>query len=173
MTFIVIFKKSITEKNAQLHWPLAQATGAYSHLDLLGNLRKASLNYPHRRSKEVVLPRGSCLPLAKMPSWTSIPSYFQVVCVSVCVCVCVCVCAQSCLILCDPMVWNLPGSSVHGISQARKLEWVAISYSRGASQPRDQTHISCLSCIGRWILYRWTIWEALRGICVNANCFLQ
>ena len=33
-----------------------------------------------------------------------------------------CVCAQSCLILCDPMVWNLPGSSVHGISQARKLE---------------------------------------------------
>ena len=40
MTFIVIFKKSITEKNAQLHWPLAQATGAYSHLDLLGNLKK-------------------------------------------------------------------------------------------------------------------------------------
>ena len=59
-----------------------------------GTLRKASLNYPRRRPKEVVLPTGSCLPLAKMPSWTSVPSYFQVVCVCggggyVWVCVCV------------------------------------------------------------------------------------
>ena len=70
-----------------------------------GTLRKASLNYPHRRPKEVVLPTGSCLPLAKMPSWTSIPSYFQVVCVGGGGgYVWVCVCAQSCLILCDPMV---------------------------------------------------------------------
>ena len=38
-----------------------------------------------------------------------------------------------------------PGSSVHGISQARILEWVAISFSRGSSQPRDQTHIPCLA----------------------------
>ena len=45
------------------------------------------------------------------------------------------------------------GSSVHGTFQARMLEWVAISYSRGASQPRDGTHISCISCIGRQILY--------------------
>ena len=44
---------------------------------------------------------------------------------------------------------NLPGSSVHGILQARILEWVAISFSRGSSQPRDGTLISC---IGRWIL---------------------
>ena len=42
-----------------------------------------------------------------------------------------CVCAQSCLTFCDPMDYNLPGSSVHGIFQARMLEWVAISYSRG------------------------------------------
>ena len=47
--------------------------------------------------------------------------------------------AQSCLTLCDPMDCNLPGSSVHGILQARILEWVAISFSRGSSQPRDQT----------------------------------
>ena len=47
---------------------------------------------------------------------------------------------------------NQPGSSVHGIFQARVLEWVAISYSRGSSWLRDQTHISCNSCIGRWIL---------------------
>ena len=45
-----------------------------------------------------------------------------------------------------------PGSSVCGISQARILEWVAISYSRRSSPPRDQTHISCISCIDRWIL---------------------
>ena len=43
-----------------------------------------------------------------------------------------------------------PGSSVHGISQARILEWVVISFSRGSSQPRDQTHVSS---IGRQILY--------------------
>ena len=45
---------------------------------------------------------------------------------------------------CDPMDCSLPRSSVHGISQARILEWVAISFSRGSSQPRDQTCISCI-----------------------------
>jgi len=50
------------------------------------------------------------------------------------VCVCVYVCAQSCLTLCDPLDCGPPGSSVHGI-QARILEWVAISFSRGSSQP--------------------------------------
>ena len=43
-----------------------------------------------------------------------------------------------------PLDW-LPGSSVHGISQARILEWVSIAFSRGSSQPRDQTHVSCVS----------------------------
>ena len=52
-------------------------------------------------------------------------------CVCVCVCVCVCSVAQSCPALCDPMDCNPPGSSVHGISPARILEWVAISFSRG------------------------------------------
>ena len=47
---------------------------------------------------------------------------------------------------------GLPGSSVHEISQARILEWVAISFSRGSSQSRDQT---CVFCIGRRILYHW------------------
>ena len=45
--------------------------------------------------------------------------------------------SQSCPILCDPMDYSLPGSSVHGVSQARILEWVAISFSRGSSGPRD------------------------------------
>ena len=44
---------------------------------------------------------------------------------------------------------SLPGSSVHGIFQARILEWVAISFSRGPSWPRDRTRVSCISCIGR------------------------
>ena len=52
--------------------------------------------------------------------------------------------AQSCLILCNPMDCNLPGSSVHGILQARILEWVAISSTRGSSQPWNQTQVSCI-----------------------------
>ena len=50
--------------------------------------------------------------------------------------------AQSCLTLCDPMDCSLPGSSVHGILQARILEWVVIPFSRGSSWPRDRTWIS-------------------------------
>ena len=66
--------------------------------------------------------------------------------VSVCdceyVCVRVCVCAhaqslQSCLSLCNPMDDSPPGSSIYGILQARILEWVAMSSSRGSSPPRD------------------------------------
>ena len=52
---------------------------------------------------------------------------------------------QSCLTLCDPMDCSLPGSSVHGIFQARVLEWVAISFSRGSSWPRYQTWVFCLA----------------------------
>ena len=49
---------------------------------------------------------------------------------------------QSCLTLCDPVDCSLSGSSVHGIFQARVLEWGAISFSRGSSQPRDRTWVS-------------------------------
>ena len=59
---------------------------------------------------------------------------------------------QSSPILCNPMDWSPPGSSIHGISQTRMLEWVAISFSRGYSQSRDQTQVSCIS--GRFF----TIW---------------
>ena len=54
---------------------------------------------------------------------------------------------------CSPL-----GSSVHGILQLRKLDWVAISFSRGSCQPRDQTLVSC---IGRWGPYREATREAL------------
>ena len=49
---------------------------------------------------------------------------------------------QSCLTLCDPMDFSLPGSSAHGIFQARVLKWAAISFSRRSSQPRDRTQVS-------------------------------
>ena len=52
--------------------------------------------------------------------------------------------------LCDPVGCSPPGSSVNGILQARILEWVAVSFSRGSSQPKDQT---CISRTGKRILY--------------------
>ena len=62
---------------------------------------------------------------------------------------------QSCLTLWYPMDCSLPGSSVHGILQARILEWVAMPSSRGSSQPRDRNYSSYIFCIGRQILYHW------------------
>ena len=67
--------------------------------------------------------------------------------------VCVCIHVQSYSTLCDPMDYSLPSSSVHGIFQARLLEWVATHSFRGSSWPRDWTGISCVSCItGRFFL---------------------
>ena len=76
----------------------------------------------------------------------------------------ICVCAQSCLPLCNPMDQSPPASSVHGIFQARILEQVAISYSRGSSQPKDRAYVSCVSCIGRLILYHLATWEASQNL---------
>ena len=71
--------------------------------------------------------------------------------------------------LCDPMHSSPPGSSVHGILQARILEWVAISSSRRSSQPRDQTHISYVSCIGKRILsHQHHLWSPRCG-CSTSN----
>ena len=70
---------------------------------------------------------------------------------------------QSCLTLCDPMDCSLPGSSVHGIFQARILEWVAISFSRGSSRPRDWTRVSRI--VGR----RFTVWATRDISCICAT----
>ena len=59
----------------------------------------------------------------------------------------------------DHMDCSSPGSSVHGILQATVLEWVAISFSKGSSQPRDRTHISHVSCFTRQILHHWATWD--------------
>ena len=61
--------------------------------------------------------------------------------------------AQSCPILWEPTDCSPPDSSIRGIFQARILYWLAISSFRGSSQPRDQIHVSCISCIGRQVLY--------------------
>ena len=71
-----------------------------------------------------------------------------------------CSVAKSCPALCNPMDCSPPGSSVHGTSQERIRECVAISFSRGSSPPRNWTHISC---IGRQISYHWATWEALKA----------
>ena len=67
---------------------------------------------------------------------------------------------QSCLTVCDPMGCSPPSSSVHGILQARILEWVAKPSHRGDSQPRDGTGVSYVSHTGRRVLYRWPTREA-------------
>ena len=70
----------------------------------------------------------------------------------------------------DPIDCIPPGSSVHGILQARILEWVAISCSRGSSGPRDRTHVFC---IGRWILYPLShLWSPSKGKTLQVDCGL-
>ena len=73
---------------------------------------------------------------------------------------------QSCPTVCDPTDGSLLGSAVHGIFQARILEWAAISFSRGPSQPRDRTRVSCIAdrCFSVWATReeRWTIKKAER-----------
>ena len=72
------------------------------------------------------------------------------------------VCYKACMLshfshvwLCDPVNYSLPGPSVHGISQARMLEWVVVPSSKGSFWLRDWVHVSCSSCIGRQVLYPW------------------
>ena len=94
--------------------------------------------------------------------------YKTLICFGVCVCVWTCSVTQLYLTLCNPMDSSLPGSSIHGIFLARVLEWVAISFSRLSSWPRDWTWVSSIPCIGRQILYHCTSWEAL---CFDEKAF--
>ena len=81
-----------------------------------------------------------------------------------------CLAAKSCQLFCDPMNCIPPGSSVHCIFQARILEWVAISFSRESFLPRDQT---CVSYIGRWILYSEPLGKAWTQAATAAAKLLQ
>ena len=82
-----------------------------------------------------------------------------------------CLVAQSCPTLCHPMNCSPPGSSVHGLLQARILEWVAMPSSRGSSQPRDRTQVSCIAdgflTVPRICIYTChpvTPWWSLSGV---------
>ena len=77
-----------------------------------------------------------------------------------------CLVTKLCLTLCNHMDSSPPGSSVHGISQAGILEWVTISFSRGSSQPWDQTHVSWN---GRLILLPHTHTHTHTYICVKVK----
>ena len=85
----------------------------------------------------------------------------------------VCSVAQLCLTVCSPMVCNLQGLSVHGIFQARVLVQVAISFSKGFSQPRDWTCVSCISCTGRWILYHCALYVNYISIQLEKRTFWE
>ena len=77
---------------------------------------------------------------------------------------------QSCPTLCDPMDCSPPGFSVHGIRQAGILEWVAIPFSRGSSQSRDQTQVSCIAGWFFTIIAKLLCITGLQGhLCVNSS----
>ena len=99
----------------------------------------------------------------------------------VCVCVCMCVCVLSRLVLSDSLwphgLYSPPGSSVHGILQTRKLEWVAMPSFRRPSQPRDWTQVSCTAggfftvwatrealCVHVYMQFFWTVWESVANL---------
>ena len=101
------------------------------------------LNYMHQIMNSSLRIHGSCVSLVKETD-NYISEYNADNRYTVCVCVCVCVCTQLCLTLCD-IDCSPPGSSVHEILQARILEWVVISSTRGSSQPGDLNHVSWIA----------------------------
>ena len=90
--------------------------------------------------------------------------------VYLCVCVHVCSVRSDCL---RPLDCSPEGSSVHGSLQARTLEWVAMSSSRGPSQPRDWTRFSLIFHTGRQILYHWATREAPTAIPLSISDFID
>ena len=93
--------------------------------------------------------RFLCIWIIANESWSSagFVSWF------VCVCVCVCVCVFS-------HIWRFATPWIVACQAYLSMEWVAISYSRGSSWPRDRICIFCVSCIGSQILYHCATWEA-------------
>ena len=79
---------------------------------------------------------------------------------------------QLCPALWNPIDCSLPGSSVHGVLQARILEWVAMPSSRGASWSRDQTQVSCVAYIGRWVNSHYCLWKTISSL-AKTSCLLH
>ena len=117
------------------------------------------------------------LPFLK-PAWTSGNSWFtycwslawRILSIILLACESESEVVQSCPTLCDPMHGSLPGSSVHGIFQARILEWAAIPWSRGSSQPRDQTRVSCIAD-RRFTFWATSVWDECNCAVVWASFF--
>ena len=113
----------------------------------------------HPTISSSVIPLFSCPQSFPASRYFPMSQLFASGCQNIGVCLCVCVLvAQWCLTLCHPMDCSLPGSAVHGILQARILEWVAITFSRRSSQPRDQTWLSHIA--GRFF----TIWATREAL---------
>ena len=108
----------------------------------------SSANEPHKQG-QVSSPHFFSVPSSKkcwqVLSFLCLYSNFMVATYFTCDNVYCCSVPQTCLTLCDRMDCSPPSSSVHGTPQARKLAWVAISFSRGSFQPRDQTWVSALA----------------------------
>ena len=86
-------------------------------------------------------------------------------------CMCACMLSQSCLTLCDLIDCTSKGSSIYEILQARLLEWVAMPSSRGSFRPRDQTRVSCGSCITGGFFTAEPLGEALSWSCFLSSTF--
>ena len=113
----------------------------YLHLGIFPSLAPlTSYGARENRSK----PSWVCQDNHHMNNFSCLPSFLQNKYLSVCAHAKL---LQSCLTICDLMDCSLPGSSVHEILQARVLEWVSLPFSRGSSQPRDQTEVFYVSCI--------------------------
>ena len=80
---------------------------------------------------------------------------------------CCCLVTQSCPTLCDPMDYSMPDSSVLGIFQARILEWVAISFSRGSSWPRDWTSHLHYRQLLHCLKHQRSIWPGFKSSCLG------
>ena len=122
-------------------------------ISLVWNLKKKTRDHRYKEQiggcqRQEVRKKGGRL--QKVQTFSYKISHGDIIYSILCVCVLV---TQLCLTLCDPMDCSPPSSSVHGILQARILEWVAAPSSRGSSRPGDRTHISSISCIGRRVLY--------------------
>ena len=133
-----------------------EPSAASAHLGMQVRLPETiSTNSNHILRGFVIEELAHCVTLQR--SWVQASGLVRISCVTLVVrCVHACVRAeslQSCLTLHDPMDYSPSGSSVHGILQARILEWVAVPSSRGSSLPRDQTWVSYVSCSGRQVLY--------------------
>ena len=172
-----LLKDDTTFKNSKCGWKILPALSAnkvksLSHVQLfvtpgtIQSMEFSRLEYwsgwsspsPGDLPNPGIEPRSPALQVDSLPAelgGNPKGHYNQQAC-SHCACVRACMHAharaQSCLTLCKPIDCSPSSSYIYGISQARILEWVAIPFSRGSAWPRNRSHISCVSCIGRQVL---------------------